>query len=96
MSQSPQRIKAYSCIGPYTDKYYLPDDQVAAIWASLEQKYGPVRQDETFRIMEIRSSAFIFRALLKGNPITVIRKRRCRAEDINDLHEMIGFDRDEH
>ena len=61
----------------------------------LEQEYGSVRRDETFRIMEIRSGAFIFRALFKGNPITVIRKRRCGAEDVRSLHEMIGFNDDE-
>jgi len=95
MSEPLRRIKAYSCIGPDTDKYYLPDDEVAAIWGLLERKYGAVRRDEIFRLMEIRSSAFIFRALFKGNPITVIRKRRCRDEDVADFHEMIGFKSDE-
>ena len=94
MIRTLRRVKAHRCITPEAYKYYFPGNQVSEIWALLEEKYGPVRRDEIFHVMEIRSSAFIFRALFKGNPITVIRKRRCLDDDVRNLHEVIGFDHD--
>ena len=94
MSRTLRRVKAHRCTGPDTYKYYFRGNQVSEIWTLLEEKFGPVRRDENFRVMEIRSSAFIFRALFEGNPITVMRRRRCRDDDVRNLHEVIGFDHD--
>ncbi len=94
MSRSPRRVKAHRCIGPDTYKYYFRRQQVSEIWRRLEDNYGPVSRDQTFRVLEIRSPAFIFRSLFDGNPLTVIRKRRCSEDDVQRLHDLIGFDHD--
>jgi len=92
MIQTLRRVKAHRCITPVAYKYYFLGEQVSDVWTLLEEKYGPVRRDDNFHVMEIRSSAFIFRALFNGNPITVIRKRRCLNADVRSLHQTIGFD----
>ncbi|MFO7565071.1 MAG: hypothetical protein R6X02_20665 [Enhygromyxa sp.] len=39
----------------------------------------------------MKSARLILRATLSGNPITVIRKRKCTDADIVELHALIGF-----
>ena len=92
MNQTLRRVKAPKCFSLESYKYYFPENQISNVWATLEKCYGPVRRDENFSVKEIQASAFIFRALFEGNPITVIYKRRCQDNDVRRLHELLGFD----
>lgn len=84
----PYREKAVTC-APGTYKYFFDEEEVANIWELLAARYGPIR--ETPYIMEIDCRAFFFRATLDANPILVIRKRRCKPEDVEQLHKLIQF-----
>ncbi|MEZ4454736.1 MAG: hypothetical protein R3B09_35125 [Nannocystaceae bacterium] len=43
-------------------------------------------------MMEIDGEHFWIRAVIGGNPITVIRKRSCDAAAIDELHRLLGYD----
>ncbi len=91
MSGGPTRVKVPACIHPETYKYFFPADRVSAVWSLLEEHYGPIRQNPAFGVMEIQAPKFFFRATLRANPITVIRTRVCAEQDVDHLHELIGF-----
>ena len=91
MSELPRRERVHACIHPDTYKYFLPKDRVFEIWALLQQRYGPRRVNEGFRTQDVEGSVLLFRSTWLGNPITVYRKLRCTEGDIDELHELIGF-----
>ena len=74
-----------------TFKYFFEKEQVSNIWDQLQERYGPIREKPSFSVMEIESKLFRFRATSVGNPITIIRKRKCTEDDIERLHALIGF-----
>ena len=41
---------------------------------------------------EIESEHFIFRSTYLGNPITVFRKRKCTAEEVEKFHALVGYE----
>ena len=53
-----------------------------AVWATLPG----------VGVRQIDGARLLLRATAAGNPITVIRKRRCTAEDVRELHALIGFE----
>ncbi len=87
----PSRARHYACIHPETYKYFFAKPEVREIWQRLAAAYGEVRTEGGFGVMEIQSERFIFRATLGGNPVTVIRTRRCTPADVEALHRQIGF-----
>lgn len=92
MSAGPTRERHYACIHPETYKYFFAKHEVAAIWQRLAATYGEPRELGGFGAMEIQAGPFILRATLGGNPITVIRTRRCTSADVEALHRLIGFE----
>jgi hypothetical protein len=87
----PTRQRSYACIHPRTYKYFFERDEVQTVWQRLADRYGPISRDSSFGVMEIRAERFTLRAVLGGNPITVIRRRDCAAADVVELHELIGY-----
>ncbi len=84
------RQRSYACIHPETYKYYFSVDSVMHVWRQLSDRYGDIRHIAGFGTMQIDGSRFLFRSVASGNPITVIRKRRCTEEDVRALHEYLG------
>ena len=85
---SPKREPVITCkIGTF--KYFFPEDKVFEIWEKLEKRYGPITT--TAYVMQIHSPAFVFRSSPDGNPIIVMRRRRCTEDDIHELHELFNF-----
>jgi hypothetical protein len=60
----------------------------------LASHYGDVVVNESMCTMQIDARVLLFRSTRLGNPITVIRKRRCTAEDVDAFHRLIGFEPD--
>jgi hypothetical protein len=87
----PYREKVLACARGGTFKYFFSRDAVALVWQKLEAEYGPIRRNETMKTMEIEAPAFIFRATLLANPITVFRKRRCEPTDVAHFHSLVGY-----
>lgn len=87
----PTRQRSYACIHPRTYKYFFERDKVQTVWQRLADRYGPISRNSSFGVMEIRAERFILRAVLGGNPITVIRRRDCDATDVVEIHELIGY-----
>jgi lauroyl/myristoyl acyltransferase len=85
------RERSYACIHPETYKYFFEVHEVRRVWAVLEASYGSIIVTPGFGIMEIQAERFLFRATRGGNPITVIRRRRCTEADVLELHERIGY-----
>ncbi len=95
MTPLPYREKVIACERGGTFKYFLAADRVTATWAALAATYGEVKRDPARATVEIVSRAFIVRATLLGNPITIMRKRACTDEDIGALHAILGFTDDD-
>lgn len=89
--QAPYRVRHHACIHPETFKYFFDRREVQAVWQRLAAAYGEPRTVPGFGVREIQHERFILRATAGGNPITVIRTRRCTAEDVAALHEVLGF-----
>jgi hypothetical protein len=70
----------------------VPREHVQAVWRRLAEAYGPIVRDPVMKTMQIESPRLIFRSTLLANPITVIRKRKCAADDIARMHELVGYD----
>lgn len=87
----PFRSWVYGCIHPRTYKYFFSKDQVYLVWSRLEARYGKISQNGAFMCMQIESEFLIIRSTLGGNPITVIRKRGCKKEFIDELHAVVGY-----
>lgn len=87
----PFRVKVHTCIHPETYKYYFPEEQVRQIWECLEKQYGKIRKNESFQTMEVESDAFMFRSTWLDNPITVLRKRTCTPQDVEQFHSSVQF-----
>ena len=88
---APYRERHYACIHPETYKYFFDRRDVLEIWRRLAAAYGEVRTLPGFGVIEIQGERFILRATAGGNPITVIRTRKCTPEDVAALHRLIGF-----
>lgn len=89
--QYPFRQLLPACTHSDTYKYFIDPQQVDALWAKLKEHYGPIRTVRGLATIEIESEALLLRAPESGNPITVIRKRRCSTEDVEVLHHLIHF-----
>ena len=89
---APYRVRHYACIHPETYKYFFDRREVAEVWRRLAAAHGEVRTLAGFGAIEIQGERFVLRALAGGNPITVIRTRRCTPEDVAALHRLIGFE----
>lgn len=88
----PYRELVHACSRGGTFKYFFPRDEVRPVWDRLTAEYGSVRTNGEMKTMEIESERFILRSTLLANPITVIRKRRCTAEDVARLHAVLGYE----
>src|SRR5262249_14761762 len=62
MSEFPYRERLYACMHPETYKYFFQRDAVGGVWQRLEQRYGAIRRNDAFRVMEIESERFLFRS----------------------------------
>lgn len=89
---APYRVRHFACIHPETYKYFFDRGDVAPVWKRLAEAYGELRRLSGFGVMEIQGERFIFRAVAGGNPITVIRTRKCEAADVTALHRLIGYE----
>lgn len=87
-----RRERVPSCVHPETYKYFLERDEVVATWQRLAARYGEPRKDPSFRTMEVVAPRFRVRATLLGNPVTVLRRRDCTADDIAELHALLGYE----
>jgi hypothetical protein len=87
----PYRERSYACIHPHTFKYYFERSSVIPLWRALSARFGGVEVNRGFNVMQIDSGVFLLRAVIGGNPITVIRKRDCGDCDIASLHEVFGY-----
>jgi hypothetical protein len=87
----PTRARHYACIHPETYKYFFAKHEVHAVWQRLAADYGEIRRPAGVAIMEIQHPSFILRATIGGNPITVIRTRRCTPSDVEALHRVLGY-----
>ena len=83
------RQRAYACIHPETYKYYFDAASVLDVWRRLAERYGPIEKLSGFGSIRIDAPRLHFRAIAGGNPITVIRKRRCTHDDIHELHTLL-------
>lgn len=92
---TPYRELVHACSRGGTYKYFLRREDVLSTWARLSAEVGPLRKNEAMKTMEIEGAAFLLRATLLGNPITVVRKRKCTADDVRRLHVLLGFVEDE-
>lgn len=77
-----------------TYKYFVPADEVEAVWLKLEAAYGPRKRDAGMKTIEVESTCFIFRSTLRPGPLTVIRKRSCTDDAVTAMHVLVGFDGD--
>ena len=84
-----------ACIHPQTYKYYFPREQVGEVWQRLQKVYGPTTSNPGFGTISIQTPRLIFRATAAGNPITVLRRRKCEQKDIDEFHALVGFYVDE-
>lgn len=87
-----RRERVPACVHPETYKYFLERDEVVAAWQRLAARYGEPRKDLAFRTMEVVAPRFRVRATLLGNPVTVLRRRDCTADDIAELHALLGYE----
>lgn len=87
----PYRLRHFACIHPETYKYFFDRRDVPLVWQRLAAAYGELRRLPGFGVMEIQGERFILRATAGGNPITVIRTRKCEAADVAALHRLIGY-----
>lgn len=87
----PYRQLHRACIHPETYKYFLARDRVVAVWMRLVEAYGCPREKPSVHVVEIETAKFLLRATTARNPITVIRKRACTAEDISGLHVILEY-----
>lgn len=87
-----RRERVPACVHPETYKYFLERDEVVATWQRLVARYGEPRRDLSFRTMEVVAPRFRVRATLLGNPVTVLRRRDCTADDIAELHALLGYE----
>ena len=90
------RMAVPACSHRHTYKYFLEGDAVEAAWATLAARYGEIVKHPTLGTMEIRSQRLLFRSVVGGNPITVIRRSRCSQADVAEFHQLIGFADDSH
>src|SRR4051812_47717617 len=77
----PSRYKAQACIHSETYKYFFAPKSLPSLWKKLVKKYGKIELNEVLKVKSINSAKFLFRAVYAGNPITVIRKRKCTLRD---------------
>ena len=91
----PYRELVHACSRGGTFKYWLGKEDVVSVWERLAVRYGVVKRNEAMLTMEIESERFILRSTHLANPITVIRKRRCTADDVRELHGVLGFEEEE-
>ena len=87
----PTRAPVHACIHPQTFKYFFHRDTVTELWRRLAERYGTLKMNGAFRMMEIEGEHFFLRSVIGGNPITVIRTRHCTRADVDELHRLIGF-----
>ena len=92
----PCRYKVYACAHPETYKYYVEREKIKSVWKTLQEKYGKARKDGSFGILEIRTERLMIKATLGGNPITLIRRRKCTEKDVEEFHQWIGFNEQLH
>ena len=85
----PYRDRTPAC-GPGIYKYHFSEEQIADIWERLEKRYGIIKT--TPYVMEIESESFFFRSTHQKNPITVVQKRRCKPEDVQQFHMIIQYE----
>ncbi len=87
----PYREKVLACSRGGTFKYFFSREDAVDVWRKLQDVYGPLCRNDAMKTMEIECEPLIFRATYLGNPITVFRKRKCTAEDVEKFHVLVGY-----
>ena len=88
----PFRTRLEACIHPETFKYFLEGAVVSDVWQRLSDTYGTPERNVIIPMLQIDGRTLIIRAPACGNPITVIRKRKCTEADVVELHQLFGFE----
>lgn len=91
MSPTVRRVKMETCIHPDTYRYFISAPQSSLAWTKIETVYGAIQRNP-FQVMWVETASLMIKAPPAGSPITVLRKRRCTAKDIDQFHQIIGFD----
>ncbi len=86
------RERVHACSRGGTYKYFVPTDEVEAVWLKLEAAYGARVRNPAMKTIQVESTCFIFRSTFVSNPLTVIRKRACTDEAVTAMHALVGFD----
>jgi hypothetical protein len=81
----------HACSRGGTFKYFFAKAEVEVVWRRLEASYGPIRRSDAMKTIEIEAERLIFRSTYLGNPITVFRKRKCVADDVERFHALVGY-----
>ena len=85
------RERVHACARGGTYKYFVPADDVEAVWQKLEAAYGVRVRNAAMKTVQVESTCFIFRSTFQPNPLTVIRKRACTDEAVVAMHALVGF-----
>ncbi len=83
------------CARKETFKYFFDRNEVLLVWERLAAAMGKIKRSDTMKTIEIETPALIVRSTLLGNPITVFRKRACKAADVAAFHVLVGFSEEE-
>ncbi|RMG18486.1 MAG: hypothetical protein D6731_01915 [Planctomycetota bacterium] len=85
------RERVRSCFAGDTYKYSLPREEVLAVWERLARRYGRPERAAGAGVFTLETPDFLLRAPPWLNPITVLRRRGCRPEALEELHSLLGF-----
>jgi hypothetical protein len=81
----------HACSRGGTFKYFFATAEVEVVGRRLEASYGPIKRSDVMKTIEIEAERLIFRSTYLGNPITVFRKRKCVADDVERFHALVGY-----
>ncbi len=88
----PFRRRVHGCIHPDTYKYFFDAASVERVWHRLEGALGAAEVVPGVRIRRIETAELLLTAPRAGNPVTVVRKRRCTVGDVDALHSLFEFE----
>jgi hypothetical protein len=86
------RERVHPCPRGGTYKYFVPVEEMEAVWLKLEAAYGPRVRNAAMKTIQVESTCFIFRSTFVAKPLTVIRKRACTDAAVTAMHALVGFD----
>lgn len=90
MTLQINRKRLTTCIHADTYQYFIQAHGIHGLWSCLEKSYGQIQRN-SFNAMWIETPTLLIKAPHSGNPLTVFRKQRCSAKDINNFHRLIEY-----